>query len=151
TTLNKYEISNKKIDEKLDTSWVKPDYFVPIATIPTATDDKLEILNNIAGVTYQQTTGINYPLEEAAAHITGYIGQVTEDELKDLPKGEYSAQDLIGKNGLEEMYEDTLHGEEGIELNIITEKESGSKDKDTIAEKPVVNGDNIQLTIDVNI
>src|SRR5699024_2291597 len=43
------------------------------------------------------------------------------------------------------------HGEEGIEINIITEKESGSKEKDTIAEKPVVNGDNIQLTIDVNI
>ncbi|HLR22562.1 MAG TPA: penicillin-binding transpeptidase domain-containing protein [Pseudogracilibacillus sp.] len=145
------DISTKKIDEKLDASWVQPDYFVPIATIPTAADDKLETLTNIAGVTYQETTGRNYPLEEAAAHITGYIGQVTEDELKDLPKGEYSAQDLIGKNGLEEMYEDTLHGEEGIEINIITEKESGSKEKDTIAEKPVVNGDNIQLTIDVNI
>src|SRR5699024_4050060 len=64
------DISTKKIDEKLDASWVQPDSFVPIATIPTAADDKLETLTNIAGVTYQETTGRNYPLEEAAAHKT---------------------------------------------------------------------------------
>src|SRR5699024_11664918 len=46
------DIYTKKIDEKLDASWVKQDYFVPIATIPTAADAKLDTLSTIAAVPY---------------------------------------------------------------------------------------------------
>lgn len=144
-------MSTDKIEEQLDASWVQPDYFVPLSIIPATSDDKLETLSQIPGVTYKETTGRSYPLGKAAAHLTGYIGEITQEELDELPEGKYSERDLIGKSGLEDMYEDTLHGQEGIEINIVSENESGSKVKDSIAEKPVQNGDNIQLSIDVNI
>ncbi|MGQ0513771.1 phosphoglycerate kinase, partial [Bacillus sp. D-CC] len=49
-----------------------------------------------------------YPLGEAAAHLTGYIGKVNAEELKSLQKRGYQADDLIGKTGLEKVLENEL-------------------------------------------
>ncbi len=46
------------------------------------------------------------------SHALGYVGRISEDELKDK-KGEYMLTDYIGKTGLEKSYEDTLKGKDG--------------------------------------
>ncbi len=61
-----------------------------------------------------------YNDSEYFAHIIGYIGAISPEEMKeynaDTPKkNQYSSNDMIGKTGLEQKYESTLRGMNGIE------------------------------------
>ena len=144
-------MSQESIKEEMNASWVQPDYFVPLKVLPASADSALQQLKQLPGVSTRETTGRYYPLGPAAAHLTGYIGKVTQEELKKLPKDKYTDNDLVGKSGLEQMYEEKLHGEEGIKVIVVTESKAGTEEKEVIAEKPVKNGERVQLTIDVNI
>ncbi len=53
-----------------------------------------------------------YPYHEVAGQIMGYLSEVTKEEIKKQP-GRYSMGDLIGRRGLEKVYEDTLKGHDG--------------------------------------
>ena len=55
----------------------------------------------------------NYPNEELAAHVLGYTGAVTEDELGNGPFEGLSNDAVVGKGGLELAYEEILRGEPG--------------------------------------
>lgn len=135
-------ISVESIDNALNASWVQPNYFVPIKRIAGSNVDLVEEIRHIQGVQINTVTGRTYPLGDAAAHLIGYIGEVTAEELE---KNEgYTAGDVIGKRGLEQLFEKRLKGEEG--LSIFIEKPNGTTI--TLTEKPVKNGETIQLTID---
>ncbi|MFD2132687.1 penicillin-binding transpeptidase domain-containing protein [Pseudogracilibacillus auburnensis] len=144
-------MSVNAIDEKLNAAWVEPDHFVPLKIIPKSAEEKISQLLLIPSVTSVKTTGRTYPSNKAAAHLTGYIGQITSEEMKKYPEGAYKESDMIGKRGLELFYEDKLRGEEGVKILII--KDNGDKKEETIllAEKSVKNGEHIQISIDVNI
>jgi len=55
----------------------------------------------------------NYPYDNLLCHLAGYVGEVTDKEIK--KNGEYSINDWIGRMGLEAFYENDLKGREGIE------------------------------------
>lgn len=130
------------INNKLEANWVKPNLLVPIKKVPT-TYDKLEALWATGAVKGDKVTGRVYPYGESAAHLVGYIGKITAEELEKQETGTYSANDLIGKRGLEKLYDTKLRGQEGIKIIITQEGQN-----DTIlAEKPVKDGENITLTI----
>jgi penicillin-binding protein 2 len=57
----------------------------------------------------------NYPLKELFAHSVGYVGRISEQDLKTLDADDYSASFHIGKTGVERVYEDELHGTVGYE------------------------------------
>lgn len=87
------------------------------------------------------------------AHIIGYIGSISTDEMKtyneDLSdENKYSSNDMIGKTGLEQLYESTLRGQNGVEeiyvdnLGKIIERTDA---QDSIA------GEDIYLTIDSDL
>src|SRR5690625_30799 len=135
------------INDLLNASWVEPHHFVPLKTIPNNADSIISKLNTIPSVQMKETEGRSYPLGEKAAHLTGYIGQITAEELEEMKENHYKETDVIGKRGLEQLYEEQLRGQEGIK--IIIEKED--KTQTVLAEKPVQNGDNVQLTIDINV
>lgn len=131
------------INSKLDANWVKPDLFVPITKVPTTRKnlDKLWATGPVAG---REVTGRVYPYGEAAAHLVGYIGKITAEELeKNKDSGTYSASDMIGKRGLEKLYDKKLRGQDGIKVLVTQE---GQEDV-VLAEKPVKDGENIMLTI----
>src|SRR5690625_3793283 len=140
-------MSTDSINDFLNASWVEPHHFVPLKIVPKNSENIINQLNNIPSVQMKETEGRNYPLGEKAAHLTGYIGQITADELEDMDENLYKETDVIGKSGLEQLYEQQLRGEEGVK--IIIEKED--KSETILAEKPVQNGENIQLTIDINM
>lgn len=56
-----------------------------------------------------------YPYGRATAHLTGYVGQISEPELADRRDDGYAPGDIIGKTGLEGMYETELQGAKGAE------------------------------------
>jgi len=58
--------------------------------------------------------GRSYPDGVASAHLTGYVGEVTREEL--ATDSDYQMGDLSGKMGVERSYEDLLHGRDGAEL-----------------------------------
>ncbi|TSC97157.1 MAG: penicillin-binding protein 2 [Candidatus Berkelbacteria bacterium Licking1014_2] len=70
-------------------------------------------IQNLAGVTVKQNLKRNYFSQDGLSHILGYIGKVSDDDLRRLPN--YKTTDLIGKTGLEAVYENKLKGSDGRE------------------------------------
>ncbi|MBS4174331.1 penicillin-binding transpeptidase domain-containing protein [Bacillus sp. FJAT-49736] len=137
----------KEIDQKLNASWVKPNLFVPIKKISTNNEGLLAKLYDLPGVDKQDTTARVYPFGKAAAHLVGYIGPISAEELKEEQGKGYDANSVIGKRGLEQLYEDRLRGTAGTSISIL--KEDGTKK--VVAQREVKDGDNIAVTIDANL
>ncbi|WP_078552561.1 penicillin-binding transpeptidase domain-containing protein [Bacillus alkalicellulosilyticus] len=140
------EKSVEELETLLNQSWVRPDTFVPITAIPNYERDfAVRLYETIPGVTYREMAAREYPLHEAAAHLIGYIGLVTAEELEQYSDQDYHANSWIGKTGLERILEERLKGENGVVLYI---EDDQGEEKQVIAEKEVVHGEQIALTID---
>lgn len=139
-------MSVKKIDKALNAGWVEPHLFVPLKNVPKDKEDILAQLRNIPAVEQRETMGRTYPAGKAAAHLVGYVGKITAEELEKKDPGIYEPSDMIGKRGLEQLYEEQLKGEKGAKVTIKKEDE-----EIVLAEKKAKNGENIIVTIDVNI
>jgi len=91
-----------------------------------------------------------YPQYESASHIIGYLGKIAQDyELQEyvVDKG-YSTDDIIGKTGLEEKFEDYLRGDKGkktVEVNNV-----GRTIRSVSSEAPIP-GDDLYLTMDLRL
>lgn len=140
-------VSVESIDAKLNASWVEPDLFVPIKKIHQTKSDIADKLREIDAVVIRDVMGRVYPAGEAAAHLIGYIGPITAEELEDKDSNLYGPHDDIGKHGFEKYYDEQLKGESGLKIKIVNE----GKDDVILAERPVKNGENLSLTIDINI
>jgi len=93
-----------------------------------------------------------YPLGTVASHALGYIGRITDRDLKwieDSEKsGNYKGTDHVGKTGLEQHYEFELHGETGYEE---VEIDSGGRALRSLKRIPPVPGNNLTLTLDAKL
>lgn len=58
----------------------------------------------------------SYPFGDTAAHVVGYVGGITEDELRKAPEPAYRGLSQIGKVGVEKSHEDLLRGEPGAKV-----------------------------------
>jgi penicillin-binding protein 3 len=141
------DIKKETIQKALDADWVQPSFFVPIKKVATGDSAYLEKLFALPGVQKQDTKGRIYPFGESAAHLIGYIGSITAEELEEKEGKGYSSTDVIGKRGLEQVLEDRLKGSNGEQ--ILIKKADGSTV--TLAEKEVQNGENIKLTINADL
>lgn len=112
-------------------------------------DDKDIVQNavSIGGVSSRVEVDRIYPYKDVLGHLTGYIGQVTAEDLEELEGKGYSSSDVVGKRGLEQLYEDQLRGINGIELYI--EKPDGSKTP--VVEQEAKDGEDIKVTIDAEL
>nr|WP_312291737.1 penicillin-binding transpeptidase domain-containing protein [Clostridium chromiireducens] len=141
------ETSVDYINSQLNASYVKPDMFVPIKTIP-AGDARIPSLLKISGVKINDKDARIYPFDEQAAHLTGYIQQINADDLDKHKDEEYNENSMIGKSGLEKTFEDTLRGIDGVEIYI--QNKEGEKKK-SLLTKEVKDGSDLKLTIDSNM
>ncbi|HLC87833.1 MAG TPA: penicillin-binding transpeptidase domain-containing protein [Patescibacteria group bacterium] len=89
-----------------------------------------------------------YAFNEKASHILGYLSEITGDELKQEKYSNYKIGDKIGRSGIEEAYEKTLKGIDGGE---IIEVDASGRRLRTIREKPAVPGQNLILTVDIDL
>ena len=142
---NLLKISTDSIDKKLDADWVEPNLFVPLQTISKDNKSTYESLMDIPGVSSQDVTTRTYPTGKATSHLIGYVGKISAEEKEEHP--DYGSEDMIGKRGLEKVLEKQLRGESGSKIIITQEDEEDT----VLAEKKVKDGQNIQLTIDVNL
>lgn len=90
----------------------------------------------------------NYPYESVAAHVIGYTQPVTESEYKLLSNKGYKLNDLIGRTGIEYVFEDSIRGEWGGEM---IEVNSLGKFQRSLGIKPSKQGKDVELTIDMKL
>lgn len=145
-------ITVEQIESKLNEGWVKanPKLLVPIINIPRDEMPKILKALELPGVKGPSASSLvrSYPAKDAAAHLIGYIGSITDEELKKYKSQGYDANEVIGKTGLESIFEMRLRGEIGGTLYILDEK--GNK-KESILQKMPKDGEDITLTIDINL
>ena len=158
------ETTPEVIEKKLSAQWVKDDSFVPIKTIPRVeeiellkveTDEEVlkekerhESLLAIPGVMISDVEVREYPLGEAAAHLVGYVQSVTAEDLEEHAGEGYTANSVIGRSGMEGLFEKELKGKNGCRIYIVN---SEGKEKEELACILVQHGQDIKLTIDASL
>lgn len=105
------------------------------------------------GVEIQARLFRQYPMGETASHVIGYIGRISTSDAKILDDSEvdsdnYNGTDYIGKEGLEKSYERLLHGTTGSEE---VEVSAGGRAVRTLSHSPATSGDNLILSIDIEL
>jgi penicillin-binding protein 2 len=89
-----------------------------------------------------------YPRSSIAAHVIGYVGEVSESELNTAEFARYNQGDTIGKAGVERQYNDTLTGTDGQRQVVVDNL--GSK-RQVIGMREAVPGKSLRLTIDLDL
>lgn len=140
------EISVERIEKELSAGWVRDDTFVPLRTVSKEAYELKEQLLEIPGVMISDTTLRFYPYGEKAAQLTGYIQNITAEELEERRGQGYNRNSSIGKAGAERIYEELLRPRDGYSIQILDQM---GEVKSTVLEKPAEDGQDVVLTIDI--
>jgi len=89
-----------------------------------------------------------YPKNGLAAHVLGYIGEVSEAELNTLEFARYRQGDVIGKAGIERYYNRTLMGVDGQRRVVV---DSLGREREVIGIQEATPGRDLQLTLDLDL
>lgn len=112
------------------------------AVVLTVEENRLDL----PGVIVQAEPARDYLLGGFAAHALGYLGEVTEDELKSKPG--YRMGDLIGKAGLERTYDAILRGKNG---RLRVEVDAYGRPGRILAREPAQPGQSLVLNLDATL
>jgi len=90
-----------------------------------------------------------YPHGDLAAHVLGYVGEATEEQVKSDPEDLFDLGDIVGKAGLERQYETSLHGIKGWKEVVVN---SHGREMQEVGEgRPPSSGHSLRLTIDLEL
>lgn len=142
------EISTEKIEKALSAGWVRDDTFVPLQTVAKDAMELKEKLLEIPGVMISDTKVRFYPFGEKAAQLTGYVQNITAEELEKRTGQGYNRNSIIGKAGAERIYEEQLRPKDGYTIEI---RNQLGEVKDVVLEKPAEDGQDVKLTIDITL
>lgn len=142
------EISPSLIKSRLSQGWVKEGLYVPLALLPPERESLANELLLIEGVMLNHVERRYYPAGAAAAHVTGYLGEISAEELEEKKKYGYNAGDLVGKAGLEAALDELLGGSFGFTLRIL---EADGSEAAIIAAREGHPGEDIHLTLDYDL
>lgn len=102
--------------------------------------------SNFPGINIITVPTVAYNSETLASHILGTVGKITQPELEE--KTNYDINDIIGKTGIQYVFEEYLRGKDGIKQ--IDMAVDGTV-TDEYTEKEAVSGSDVILTIDANL
>jgi len=102
----------------------------------------------LPGVILESRPMRNYIYDQAGSHIFGYLGMINKNELTKLRKYGYQRQDLIGRGGLEERYDNYLKGRKG---GVQLEVNNRGRRLRMLGLKEAISGKDIHLTLDIKI
>ncbi len=100
------------------------------------------------GVDVQARLSRDYPLAEISSHFIGYVGRINEEELQNIDTSNYRATAHIGKTGVEQAFEDLLHGTVGYQH---VETNAQGRTLRILQRKDPIPGSSLYLTIDVGL
>ena len=94
----------------------------------------------------------NYPHGELGSHVVGYIGRINQAEKETIDgsdnEGNYRGTDYIGKLGVEQSFEQQLHGTTGVDQ---METSAGGRAVRKLATSPATPGNTVMLSLDIRL
>ena len=94
----------------------------------------------------------SYPFGELGSHVVGYIGRINSAEKEKIEdsdeEGNYRGTDYIGKLGVEQSFEQQLHGTTGVEQ---VETSAGGRAVRKLSSSPATPGDTVMLSVDIGL
>ncbi|MBP5284218.1 MAG: penicillin-binding protein 2, partial [Treponema sp.] len=143
------EIPKSQIDSKIikksSYKTVEVKSSVPFSKIAQIAENKTDL----PGVSWQAKTTRNYVVTGSISHVVGYVGEITNEEIKQHYNEGYTLGQIIGKTGIEKQYDRLLQGTDGFESRTVDVHGHILADKPKI--QPPVMGDKLVLTIDTRI
>ena len=144
-------ITPEDLKQQLDEAKIEPK-FQPIIVKPEATDADLAFVEShrvdLPELELMMVQRRKYPPNDFLAHVIGYVGEVSPQQLDQQSGDRYKPGDIVGKAGLERQYNDTLTGTDGMRRVIVN---SIGKPVRTLDDTEPIPGKPIQLTIDYNL
>ena len=126
--------------------------FNPIRIKTDVTPDIVSIIeeqkSQYPGVVIEVTPIRDYILKQEGAHTFGYVSEINDAELEKMKDEGYKSGDIIGTFGLEKVYDTELRGENGGQQ---VEVDVSGKPVQILGRKEPVPGDDLELTIDINL
>ncbi|HVO38867.1 MAG TPA: penicillin-binding protein 2 [Spirochaetia bacterium] len=110
-----------------------------------------EHLSDFKGVSWHNKPIRNYAESGSLAHVIGYVGDITHEELQVLYNQGYEPGDVLGKTGIEKEYDRILRGKDGTRFRVVDVRErqlAGGEEESVVPPEP---GHNVVLTIDRRI
>lgn len=104
--------------------------------------------HRLPGVEVQAQLLRYYPHADIMSHALGYVGRINAEELKELDPGNYAGTHFIGKTGVENFYEDQLHGRAGLRK---VETNARGRVLRELGNSPPQPGSDLTLSIDIDM
>ncbi len=143
-------VSAKTITDKLELEGYKSPNLVKVSSAisPKLVTILSEHSLELTGVKVEPEAVRYYPNGDVAAHVLGYTGELTAEELQKLREQGYRTGDVIGKAGVEYAFEKMLRGEWGGQQ---VEVDAFGKVLRILGQKPPKAGNAVKLTIDLDL
>jgi penicillin-binding protein 2 len=103
---------------------------------------------SLAGIHIRAEPLRNYVFNDLASHTLGYLGEISKAKMESHVDTTYKQGDIVGKNGLENIYESLLRGQKGYKE---VEVDVSGRELKTLRKLPPESGNNLVLTLDVKI
>ena len=144
------KIPAEEIEKRLEQAGYQSIESVTIARgiSPAQATALAEYSNELPGVRLEAESVRNYPNGDLAAHVIGYTGELTDEQLRQRREDGYRMGDVVGQMGAEASFESTLHGEWGGQQ---VEVDSSGRIIRILGDKPPVGGQDVQLTLDIEL
>ncbi|HVA17430.1 MAG TPA: penicillin-binding transpeptidase domain-containing protein, partial [Candidatus Dormibacteraeota bacterium] len=144
-------ITQADLKQQLEEAKIEP-RFQPVIVKPEASDADLAFVEShrvdLPELELMMVQRRKYPPDDFLAHVIGYVGEVSPEQLDQQSGDRYKPGDIVGKAGLEREYNDTLTGTDGMRRVIVN---SVGKPVRTLDDMEPIPGKPIQLTIDYNL
>ena len=123
--------------------------FEPVALKLSLTETEIALLAvnryRFPGMEINAQLVRHYPFGELFAHSVGSVRRITEEDLQKLDSVTYSGSSYMGKRGIEQYYETSLHGQVGYQH---VETDAHGRIRQVLDIQPPVSGQNITLSLD---
>ena len=129
--------------------------YLPIAVLPSATFEVVSALEErrllFPGLLIQPEPKRHYPDSSLAAHLVGYVGELTEAERSQQRVAAVRLGGLLGKDGLEREYDDSLRGFDGVRFVEVSALGHVIREAPPASRLAPVPGKPLHTTIDVDL
>ncbi|MBI2222682.1 MAG: penicillin-binding protein 2 [Acidobacteria bacterium] len=115
-----------------------------LAQVAAVTARKYEL----PGVIVQQVPTRQYPSDDIAAHLFGYVGEVTDAQLRRAGYEGLQSGAIVGQAGIEQTYNALLMGKDGSRYVVVN---SLGREIEALREQEPVEGRRLQLTVDYDV
>jgi penicillin-binding protein 2 len=129
-------------EARLDAAILKED--IPLEEVARVEARQLEL----PGAHIQFVPRRYYPAGSRAAHLVGYVGRMSEEQLQEQEFAGASRNDYVGQSGVERIYNELLMGRNGVQRVVVN---SFGRRERVLDQVPPVGGESVQLSIDLEL